>query len=664
MKKVVVAVVVLAVVGIGGYFGFTRYVQVRAKGDVEAVFATLRQQGAEARYQDVSFDLSGRVLTVTGIDVSAPGAGQFKADRLVARGITSPSGGAIQASAVELEGLVLSATGLVAPGVTVSYAVPKARIDNYQGPDRLLPVAPGNGSHPYLREMLVRFAAVRADSLTVPQLTGRMLPAPGTPADGAIQPVELAYEGFKASGIADGRVAEVTLDRVTFTTKVVTDGKAEPAGGEMANLRASGIDTGPVRALTDAEPRATSPLPVYARITAGPYVLKPEPGHSVRVGTIAIDRVAINPVDLSFRRLDEMSALAQRGTPLSADETARLLTLTADTLDGFAVGAATFGDMTVTDKNGTATVAALTFQGFANGKLDSLELTGLAGTTKDLKPVSIKRAAIQGFSFHDLLRISAETAKNDNMPSLDTGFGLFKVLSGLELEGIVAPHEEGGGTVSIQAMSLSWGDFAGALPTRLAFKADKVSGPISAEDGEPFSYLAAAGLKQASISMQLNLAYDPAARTLTLSPASTEVDQAFALRVEARLDNVPKTAFEDPAGAFLALGEATAGPVTLTVTNLGLAQIMLKQQADLAGVEPEDLKAELISGVKTAARDAAQVVPDAAVIGDAVAAFLQSPGTLTLTLTPRTPMPVLQLVGLDNPLEALIAFKVTATAAP
>lgn len=666
MKKLIIAVVVVALLGVGGYFGFTRYVQSRARGDVESVFAALRQQGAQAGYGTVAFDLSGRVLTVTGIDIALPdGAGSVKLDKLVASGITSPSGGTIQAARIDLEGLAVAANGVVAPGAAIAYAVPKARIDNYTGPDRLLPVTAGNGSHPAVRQALVHFAAVRADSLEVPNLTGRATPAPGTPgASGPAQPVDITYSGLKASGIADGRIAEVTLDRIGFVTKLTVGTASESTTGEINALRASGIDTGPVRALTDAEPRATTYQPVYAKISTGLYKLAQEHGPTVSVGAIAVERVAINPVDLSFQRLDALTALSQREASLGPDETARLLTLTADTLGGIAVGQVAFTDMTVTDTSGTAKVAALRFEGFSGGKLDSLTLEGLAGTTADQRPVSLKRVALRGLSLDALLRLSADGAKNDNQPTMDTAFGLFRVLSGVELEGISAPHETGGQMVTIEAMSLNWGDLAGALPTWVKFKLTKASGPISTEDGEPFSYLAAAGIDKATMSLQLDLAYDPAAHTLTLSPAATEVEKAFSVQVEGRLDNVPRSAFEDPAGAFLALGEATAGPVTVVVKNLGIADLVLKQQAEAAGVEPEDLRAELASGIQQAAKDAATVTADAQSVGAALAAFVKSPGTLTVTVTPKQPVPVMQLLSLDSPLDAMRLFSVTATAAP
>lgn len=666
MKKLIIGVVVVALLGVGGYFGFTRYVQSRARGDVESVFAALRQQGAKAGYGTVAFDLTGRVLTVTGIDIAMPdGAGSVKLDRLVASGITSPSGGTIQAARIDLEGLAVAANGIVAPGASIAYTVPKARIDNYTGPDRLLFVTAGNGSHPGVRQALVHFAAVRADSVVVPDLTGRATPAPGTPgASGPAVPVDITYSGLKVSGIADGRIAEVTLDRIGFAAKLTIGTVSETTTGEINALRASGIDTGPVRMLTDAEPRATTYQPVYAKISTGLYKLAQEHGPTVSVGAIEVERVAVNPVDLSFQRLDALTALSQREASLGPDETARLLTLTAEALSGIAVGQVAFTDMTVTDTSGTAKVAALRFEGFSGGKLKSLTMEGLAGTTPDKRPVSLKRIALHELSLDALLRLSADSAKNDNQPTMDTAFGLFRILSGVELEGVSAPHETGGQLVTIEAMSLSWGDFAGALPTWVKFKLTKASGPISAEDGEPFSYLVAAGIDKAIMSLQLDLAYDAAARTLSLSPAFTEVEKAFSVRVEGRLDNVPRTAFEDPAGAFLALGEATAGPLTVTLSNLGLANLMLKQQADAVGVEPEDLRAELASGIEQAAKDAAAVAPDAVGVGEALAAFVKSPGTLTVTVTPKRPVPVLQLLSLGDPLEAMSLFSVTATATP
>ncbi|GGF65265.1 hypothetical protein GCM10007301_26300 [Azorhizobium oxalatiphilum] len=665
MKKVAIGVVVLAVLGIGGYFGFNYYVQYRAKSDVEALFATLRQQGATATYKDVGFTLAGRVLTVKGIDITS-GGNAIKADQFTAQGVTSPSGGTVQAGAIEFSGLSVTATGIVGTDTVLTYSMPQVRIENYQGPDRLQPVPAGNGSQPAMREALVRFAGIRADSFTVPQFTAHLEAKAGTPADKAVQPMDVTYSGLKASGIAEGRVAEIAIDKVAYTTKVKDGDKTNTLNGEMVNLRSSGVDTGPIRALTDATPPTTGPQPVYARITTGAYTLKQENGTLSNFGSMSLERIAVDPAKLSFARLDELTALAQKGVDHDPQQSAKLLAVMADMLNGIAIGDITVKDVSLTEKNDASKIESMSLKGFSNGRLDVMELNGVTGSTSDKKPVVFKRLALLGLSMGDLLQTSAATLLQGDKPDVATSLGMFKAMAGFEIEGLVAPHEETGGQIKIEKTSVTWGDFVGLVPSRVSIKLDKITGPISAEDGEPFSYLAATGMKEGTISAQLDMRY--ADGTLTFAPFAFELEKAFATRIAASVTELPKSALEKPETLQETFLSSKIGPISVAVTNLGIGELMLKQQAELMGVAPEELRTEVIATITETTDEIANAMPDAKAVGEAVAAFVKAPGTLTITLTPNKPMTWVDLMGgflgSDDPVEALSAFTIKASAAP
>lgn len=676
MKKTIIAVVILAVLGVGGYFGFNVYVQSRAKSDVDRMFATLRAQGAQASYKDATFKLTGRELTVSDIDITAPGGAQhMKIARLVAREITSPSGGMVQAKSVDVTDLSVDVKDALMPGATVSYVVPAITLTNYSGPDRMPAAPPGNKSSAALRDGLVMFAALRIDTVSIPKLTGEIVPAPGQSGSKAPQPASFAYEAMTAAGIGEGRIAEMTFGKVRVSSTALVGDKPTVTVSELANLRASGIDTGPIRALTDAEPKATSPLPIYTKVTTGPYSAKIGDAQMFTAASMSADRIAINPQKLSLDHLQRLSELAQQ-TPSNDPKQAReAIDRTLPVIDGFAFGQIAFTDIAVVEKDGTAKIAALKMDGFVDGRLETLEILGLDATAHGEKAVTLKRAAFKGLSLKAMLQQSADMVSrsdNNQLIALDATAAMLKSFSGFELEGMVAPYDTTGKTVSIAALSLSWGEFTGLLPTRVAFRLDKVTGPISAEDGEPFSYLTAAGLDSATISSELKLAYATDAGTLSLSPASMTLDKAFALKIDARLDNVakdmfdktPKALLEDPQAALAKLETASAGPVTITLTNLGLAQMIMKQQADAAGVEPADLQAEIASSIESTATEIASLSPEAPAIGAALAAFVKNPGTLTVTVTPKQTVPLVQLLSLSDPLEATKLFSVTATATP
>lgn len=675
MKKVIIAVVVLAILGVGGYFGFHVYVQSRARSDLDQMFATLRAQGAQASYKDVAFRLTGRELTVSDIDITAPGGGaHMKVARLVAREVTAPSGGMVQAKSVEVTGLNVDLKDALLAGTTVTYVAPQVVLTNYSGPDRMPVAQPGNKSNPVLRDSLVLFAALRIDAISIPTLSGEIVPAAGQ-AGAKAQPASFTYEAITASGIGDGRIAELTFGKMRVTSTTQVDDKPTPTVTEVVNVRASGIDTGPIRALTDTEPKAASPLPIYTKVTSGAYSVKQGDASTVTAGAMTADRIAINPQKLSLDRLQQLSELAQQ-TPSNDPKLAReAIERALPAIDGFAFGQIALTDVSVVEKDGSAKIAAMKLDGFVDGRLETFEILGLEAHNHDQQPVTLKRAAITGLSLKNILQQSAKVASSNEsgqLVALDAAAAVLKSFSGFELEGLIAPYDTSGKPVTIEAMALSWGDFTGLLPTRVSFRLDKLTGPISAEDGEPFSYLAAAGLDRSTISSQINMSYAADTGSLSLAPAAMELEKAFSFKVDARVDNVakdvfdksPKEVLENPGALFAKLDAATAGPVTVTLTNLGVADLMLKQQAEAAGVEPEDLRAELASGIQEAAKLAVSIAPEAQSVGEALAAFVKTPGTLTVTLTPKQPVPLLHLISLSDPMEALPLFTITATATP
>ncbi|WP_043879600.1 hypothetical protein [Azorhizobium caulinodans] len=676
MKKVIITVAVIAVLGVGGYFGFDRFVQMRARNDVETVFASLRQKGAQASYKDVAFTLSGRRLTVTGIEITGPAAGQqVKLERLDAQEVTSPSGGTVQAKSVELTGLSVAVTDPLAAQTKVTYSAPQVSLVGYSGPDRMPAVPPGSKATQALRDGLVLFGAVRIDSVSIPKLSGDVTPPPAQGDKPAAAPSSFTYEALTASGIGEGRIAELKVGKMLVSTTTVIEATTVPVVVDVADLRASGIDTGPIRMLTDAEPKASSPLPIYEKISTGAYRLRHKETNLFSAGSLSAQRVAINPEKLSIERLQQLSALAQQPPSDDPKQVVAIVERTLPVIDGFAVGQISVNDIALAEKDAAVKIAAMNMKGFVDGRLETLEVLGLTSQLPGEKPSTVKRAAILGLSLKSILEQSAAMASKDDkneLIALNASAAVLKSFSGFELEGLEAPYDANGKMVSIEKMSLSWGDFTGLLPTRVAFRLDKVSGPISAEDGEPFSYLAAAGMDRTSISSVLNLSYDANARSLALAPASLELEKAFSAKIEARLENVPKDVFDaapqdvmnNPTAILAKLQNVTAGALSVTVTDLGLANLMLKQQAELAGVEPEDLRSELISGIQMGTQDAATVNPDAAAVGEAIAAFVKAPGTITVTLTPKRPLPVASLLSLDDPFDALAAFKMTATAGP
>ncbi|MFS8039245.1 hypothetical protein ACI7BZ_20175 [Xanthobacter sp. AM11] len=313
-------------------------------------------------------------------------------------------------------------------------------------------------------------------------------------------------------------------------------------------------------------------------------------------------------------------------------------------------------------------IAALRMEGLAAGVLDAFTLEGVeASAPGSAAPAGAKgrlgRFTLRRLDLNQMSRLAAEAQS----PSPLSALILFKVMSGLELSDLEVPHGDApdAGPVRIGRLTLGWtGTRGGALPTGLDFTLSDVTGPIRLEDGEPFTYLVNAGMKQASISLALKAAYDADARTLTFAPVASEVKGAFRLNVETTVAEVPPSAFTDATGFVSAWPQAAAGPAKLTLTDLGLARLMVAQLAAAEGVSEDAYRQQVVELAEAIAADFATVSPDAAQVGAAVVSFLRQPGTLTITATPKGRVPLLALAATDDPAALLEAFTFTATAAP
>lgn len=682
------AAVILAGLAIAGWYGFGAWTRAKVRGEVEEAFAALRAKGAKAAFADASFDPAKREITVSGISiVSADGGASVKIDRLLASGGERPHDGRVALDALDLDGLEISLSGENAGGGTATYSLPKVMIDRYTGPMTL--IAAGEGSGPYggVRVALRQLAATTAAKITIPDVAGRIV-QPGTP------PVEFAYANIAAEGVNAGTVRSLIIDRTTFAFTPADEtprdknsadkASADKAGSEKASgekapgrvsvrvdgIVAARIDTAPLLAVTNPPGTPTTTRlddygMVYGKVVTGPYTLTQENGLRLRAASVLLEHVGIKPSAFDPKRLLALDALDMRGRALTVEESRKVLDLSRDLIDGVAFRTFALTNVETEEAGEKGRIASMRIEGLAASIIDSVSLEGIEGTSPGGGPAKVGRIAVRRLDLSQISRLAAEA----NAPTPLSSLVLFRLLSGIEVSGLEVPYGEGdekNEPVKVGDFSLSWGNAAGAaqgvLPTWIDFRLADVSGPIRIEDGEPFTYLVEAGMTRATISFALKAAYDPDKRTLTLAPVSSEVKGAFRVNVESTLGDVPPTAFSELTGLLSAVPDVSAGPVKVTVADLGLGKLMYAQLAAAAGVSVEEYKAQVIELAEAFATELAESEPGVAEVGTAVVAFLRNPGTLTITATPRDHLPLMALTMATEPLQVLGAFTFTASA--
>ncbi|MFG1242480.1 hypothetical protein V5F40_14275 [Xanthobacter sp. DSM 14520] len=673
------AVGLVAVLCVAGWYGFLAWSRTKVRTEVDAVFAGIRETGAKASFAEASFDPREMGVTVTGISILSPdGSAQVKVGRLSARGGERPTDRRVAVDALDLDDVEIALTGEAAAGGTITYSLPQVMIDRYNGPMTLVAAGEGNGPFGALRVALRQLAATTAAKVTIPEARGRITPA-------GAAPTEIAYRNLAAEGVNAGAIRSMVVDSITFAFTLpplpATGGDAkstQPGPGAAANKtapsRATGqidgtvaaqIDTAPLLLMTQPGGPAGKAAETYGRIVGkvvtGPYKLTQDNGLSQGAQSILMENVAIKPVAFSAERIATFNALARKAPDLSREDGRRFMEVFRDLIGGIAFTTYAATNVTSTEQGATGKVAAMRLEGLTNGVLDGATVEGVEGVTPGGGAAKMARLAVRQLDFNQLTKLAAEA----DAPSPLSALVLFKVFSGMEMKDLEVPYGEGPQSsepVKIGTFALSWGGSLGALPSYFDFTLADVSGPINADDGEPFTYLVQAGISRATISMGLKAAYDINDRTLTIAPVTTEVKDAFRVNLESALVDVPDAAFTDPAGFLAALPVVTAGPVKVTLTDLGLAKLMFAQFAAAAGVSEEEYRNEVVALAEGFADELKAVSPDAASVGAAVVAFLRKPGTLTVTATPKGRVPLLALAGSDDPSVVLETFSFSATA--
>lgn len=669
------AIGLVAVLCVAGWYGFLAWSRTKVRAEVDAVFAGIRDTGAKASFTDAAFDPKEMGITVTGISIVSPdGAARVKVDRLSARGGERPNDRRVAVDALDLDGVEIALTGEAAAGGTITYTLPQVMIDRYNGPLSLVAAGEGNGPFGALRVALRQLAATTAAKVTIPEARGRIAPADAAP-------TEFTYRNLAAEGVNAGLIRSMVVDTITFSFPLPPLPAAQIGGGaknaapdktapsrataQIDGYVAAQIDTAPFLLMTQPGGPSGKAAETYGRIVGkvvtGPYKMTQENGLTQGAQSILLENMAIRPASFDAQRIATFDALGRKAPDLSPEESRRFIEVTRDLVGGLAFTTYAVTNATSEQQGAKGKVATVRLEGLANGVLDGATLEGVEGVTPGGGAAKMARFAVRQLDFNQLTRLAAEA----DAPSPLSALVLFKVFSGVEMKGLEVPYGEGPHSsepVKIGTFALSWGGSLGALPSYLDFTLADVSGPIHADDGEPFTYLVGAGINRATISMGLKAAYDINDRTLTIAPVTTEVKDAFRVNLESTLADVPDAAFTDAAGFVSALPAVAAGPVKVTLTDLGLAKLMFAQMAAASGVSEDEYRNEVVALAEDFAAELEAVSPDAAVVGAAVVAFLRKPGTLTVTATPKGRVPLLALAGSDDPSVVLEAFNFSATA--
>jgi hypothetical protein len=203
----------------------------------------------------------------------------------------------------------LGAAGSKDGGTRISYKAPRIEIVEYSGPAAPLRPIDTSSALDLMRFSLEHFIVATATSATIPTLT---LSLAGDGSSG-LGSAEYVYSGIAVGNVREGRVASMTVDRTTFTSRYRTANEPRTVEGDVARIAASDFDANVMlAALASTKTAAGGYQRVYRQVSAGPYKFSVDKDLQLQIDTLAIEELAFDPAKYPIADLIGLLPVMQR----------------------------------------------------------------------------------------------------------------------------------------------------------------------------------------------------------------------------------------------------------------------------------------------------------------------------------------------------------------
>ncbi|MCG2666187.1 hypothetical protein ACFPFP_04500 [Bradyrhizobium sp. GCM10023182] len=655
MKRILIGLIVVAVLAVGGWFGFNAYAKHRATAEVEAAFEQIREQGGKASHGKVEFDLRTRTLAIEDIVID-PGKqpqAQVRIAGIKGIGVRQVDELRFSADSIDITGVEVALDQIGPAKLKVSYKLPQLTIRDYAGPVHSSWTAlPDNSLIEMYRYALDQYVGIRASSLTAPTLT--MTFDSGGSAGGS---GEVTYSGLAIQNIVHGKVDAMKADRATISIDVKQPGKPDRLTGELSNIAVNDFDATVIRAALDPQTKADDNYRrVYRQVSAGPYVLKSAQGVRVDIDSFSMSDIAVQPS--KFRLADLFAALPQdKSAPPTPAQTREIMEKLASFYEGLRIGKIEMGKTSMATPQGMGSINLVRYQD-GEFAIEGVDTPSPQGQFK------MERFALKSFSVANLMRWAADLTKSAGRPpSPDQMLGLFGVLAGAEIKGVVAPFKTTKKLVTIDTVSLDWGQLVGSIPSKAHVVAKFVT-PTDPSDPKQLP-LIGAGIDKLAIDLDLGAAWTEQSNSFALAPATLDIGGIAKAQLGITLGNVSREVFStDPAQLMGQAARIEAGALAFALRDNGGVEAAATQYARSQNVSRDTARQTLADSVRVHREEIASANPDAGAAVDAIASFIETPGqTLVIKLTPRAKAPLMQIMQLlqTDPQSALAQFRIEAS---
>lgn len=653
MKRILIGLIALLVLGAGGWFGFNFYVQHRATAEVEAAFERIRSSGGKASHGKIGFELATRTLTIEDIAI-APGGqpqAQIKIAGIKGAGVRLIDDNSFSADSIDVTGFEVALDQVGAAKLKASYKIPQLTLRDYAGPVHAGNAPTGGSLIELYRYVLDQYASITASSVTAPTLT-MTFDASGSAAGSG----EVAYSGLAIQNLKRGKIDAMKADRAVFTINVSQPGKQDKLTGELSNIIVNDFDATAIAAALDPQKSGDDSYHrVYRQIAAGPYVLKSTQGMRMDIDGITFEDIAVQPS--KFRPAEIIALMpTDRSVVPTAAQSREMMEKLAGFYEGFRIGKIEIGKTSMGMPQGTARINAVRYRE-GEFAVEGVDTPSPQGQFK------MERFALKSFSAANLMRWAAGLSSHGQPPSPDQMLGLFRVLEGAEIKGVVAPYKTTRQFVTIDTLSLNWGQLVGSIPSKANLIVKMVTPTDPANPAQ--RPLIMAGVDKLAINLDLGAAWTESSGAFALAPATIDLGNLARAQARFALANVPRGVFTtDPVQAMSDAGKIETGAIELSLRDSGAVDLVVAQFSRMQNVSRDAARSAIVEMIRAQGEKLAASNLDVRAAVDALAGFVATSGqTLTIKLTPLGKVPVLQLMDVLNhePIVALAQFRIEAS---
>ncbi|MGY3036434.1 hypothetical protein ACVIIV_005604 [Bradyrhizobium sp. USDA 4354] len=653
MKRILIGLMVAAVLGAGGWFGFNLYVQHRAISEVEAAFDRIRSSGGKASYGKVGFELQTRTLTIEDIAVEPGNQPQahVKIAAFKSTGVRQVDERHFAADSIDISGSEV-ALDEVGPGkLKVAYKIPQMTLRDYAGPLHVQSVPASGSLVGAYRLVLDQLASVTATSVTAPSLSINF------DAGSSVGSGEVVYSGLAFQNLGRGKVDAMKTERAAFTINISQPGKADKLTGEIAAILVNDFDATAILAALDPQTSGDDSFRrVYRQISTGPCVLKSALGVRMDIDGFAMEDIDVQPSKLHLFEMFAMPPQDRSASPTPA-QARELMEKVAGFYGAIRIGKAEIGRTSIGTPQGSAKINAIRYR-LGEFAIEGVDAPSPHGQFK------MERFALKSFSLPNLMRWASGLTNPGQPPSPEEMLGLFGVLEGAEVKGVVAPHNNARQPITVDTISLNWGQLVGSIPSKASLVVKMVTPTDPANPA--LQPLIVAGVDKLAIDLDLGAAWTESSGAFALAPATLDLGNLARAQVSVALAKVPRDLFTttDPSEAMDQLAQVETGAIELSLRDRGVVDLVVAQFARMQNVSRDTARSAIVAMIRAQGEKIAASNLDAKVAVDALAGFVETSGqTLSIRLTPLGNLPVLQLVDvLDNePIIALAQFRIEAS---